>query len=157
MADMRTQNNGGFTLIEVIAVLVVLSIVSVVFATRLIGTDTELIAAADVIKTHLRYAQARAMSSNVIWGIDFKGNTYAMFKNKNGDATVDADEAVALPGEDFDTISLPSGISATEIVAFDSWGKPCSDAGAGTPYSADNVITIGTLSITITKNTGFIQ
>jgi MSHA pilin protein MshC len=112
------------------------------------SSGTELIAQTDVIKAHLRYAQARAMGSDVIWGIEFKGSTYSLFKNGN------TSDTVTFIGESSDTLNLPSGISATEIVSFDSWGKPYTDALGQTDHLGGQ---IGGLSITITPNTGFIQ
>lgn len=145
---MRIRKNAGFTLIEVITVLIVISIVSAVIVNRLMDTSVELIAQTDVIKAHLRYAQSRAMSSNVIWGIRFNGNTYWMFNNGS------INNKVFLPGEGSDTLNLPSGKTATGIVAFDSWGKPYNDAGGSSTHPGGQV---GNLAIVITKNTGFIE
>ena len=132
-----------------IAVLIIISIVGVIVATRLWNTGAELVAQTDVIKTHLRYAQSRAMSSNVIWGIVFNGNTYALFQNGN------TSDTVLLPGETSKTLNLPPGVSITGVVvSFDSWGRPYNDA-AGT--SAHPGGAIAGLSIIITKNTGFIE
>ncbi len=148
MTDMRIKNDTGFTLIEIIMVLVVAAIVSVIILHRLMSTGTELIAQTDVIKTHLRYAQARAMSSDVIWGVEFKGSTYSLFKNGN------TSDTVTLPGEQSNTLNLPSGINATEIASFDSWGKPYNDASGQTVHPGGQ---IGGLSINVTPNTGFIE
>ncbi|MBL7180142.1 MAG: hypothetical protein ISS65_08025 [Desulfobacterales bacterium] len=113
-------------------------------------TSVELIAARDVIKTHLRYAQSRAMNSNVIWRIVFQGSTYSLFRNGN------TGDTVFLPGENSKTLNLPSGINVdpTKIIAFDSWGKPYTDVLGRTGYPGGQMI--AGLSITITKNTGFI-
>ncbi|MCK5193579.1 MAG: hypothetical protein KAQ71_07200, partial [Desulfobulbaceae bacterium] len=100
------------------------------------------------IKAHLRYAQARAMGSDVIWGIEFTGSTYSLFKNGN------TSDTVTMIGEDSDTLNLPSGISASGIVSFDSWGKPYNDASGQTVHPGGQ---IGGLSINITQNTGFIE
>jgi len=136
-------------LIEIIAVLIVISIVSVIVASRLWDTDAQLVPQTDVIKTHLRYAQSRAMSSNVTWGIIFNGNTYSLFRNGN------ASDTVRLPGESSTTLNLPSGISFTQTISFDSWGRPYDDA-TGTNLIDPNLDLVN-LDIKITKNTGFIQ
>ena len=149
MTGMRIKNDKGFTLIELIMVIVVVTLIAVVVLNRLMSTGTELIAQTDVIKAHLRYAQARAMGSDVIWGIEFQGSTYSLFKNGN------TSDTVTLIGEDSDTLNLPSGISASEIVSFDSWGKPYNDSSGQTDHPGGQ---IGTgLSINITANTGFIE
>jgi MSHA pilin protein MshC len=149
MIDSKIHQHGGFTLFEIIAVLVVVSIVSVVVATRMWDTSANLVAQTEVIKTHLRYAQSRAMSSNVIWGIFFNKDTdtYALFRNGNSGDTV------LLPGESSINLSLPVDISASEVVSFDSWGRPYDDAAGTSPHGGGQIVG---LSITITKNTGFI-
>ncbi len=149
MTGMRIKNDKGFTLIELIMVLVVAAVIAVIAISRLMSTGTELIAQTDVIKAHLRYAQARAMGSDVIWGIEFQGSTYSLFQNGN------TSDTVTMIGEDSDTLNLPSGTSASEIVSFDSWGKPYNDASGQTDHPGGQ---IGTgLSINITQNTGFIE
>ena len=50
-------------------VLVVATVIAVIAISRLMSSGTELIAQTDVIKAHLRYAQARAMGSDVIYGV----------------------------------------------------------------------------------------
>jgi prepilin-type N-terminal cleavage/methylation domain-containing protein len=145
---MRIKNHKGFTFIELIMVLVVATVIAVIVISRLMSSGTELIAQTDVIKAHLRYAQARAMGSDVIWGIEFKGSTYSLFKNGN------TSDTVTLIGEDSDTLNLHSGISVSGIVSFDSWGKPYSDASGQTGHPGGQIVG---LSINITQNTGFIE
>lgn len=146
--DMKIQKDAGFTLIEIITVLIIIGVIGALAVNRLMDTSGELNAQTDVIKSHLRYAQARAMSSNLIWGVDFKTNTYSFFRD--GDTT----DMVTLPGEENTTLNLPSGTSATEVVSFDSWGRPYNDASGTSDHPGGQ---IGNLSIVITKNTGFIQ
>ena len=148
-------NNRGFTWIELIVVIMILSIISAVVAGSLMSSDTELIARTEVVKTHLRYAQTRSMNSNAVWHIQFNSNSYALYKK--GDAV-----SKLLPGGDSPTITLPSGMSITSgTVSFDGWGKPCTDTDAQIAQAADRTLTVtdgsGSRSIIITKNTGFIQ
>jgi MSHA pilin protein MshC len=165
---MEIQNKAGFTLLEVIAVLVVLSVVTVVFAARLMDTGAELVAATDVIKTHLRYAQSRAMSDNQIWGIFCTGTKYWLYKGGN------INDKVILPGEKVDTIDITvytdeepiwRSISAIEgfTISYDDWGIPYVNPGAGSKLGSGHQysqITVwsgsNSATITITPNTGFI-
>ena len=146
----------GFTIIEVIAVLLIMAIVTVIALSKVASTsEYELKSQTEVIKSHLRYAQARAMNTNSVWGINFPSSTtYSLFRN--GDTT----DTVALPGADSDPATLPSGVTvSTGTVSFNDWGSPYANAdGAGT--STDIAITVtcnGTESILITKNTGYID
>ena len=60
----------GFTLIEVIAVLVLLGIIGI-YATNRMGNDQfKAIAVADALRAALRYAQARAMADDPTGRVD---------------------------------------------------------------------------------------
>jgi len=148
---------GGFTMIEVVAVLVILGIISAVVAVKMSGTSAyDLASQVEAIKGHLRYAQSRAMNDNlVVWGINFNNDstTYYLFQGA-GSTT-----PVQLPGEDSVTIDLTtkkSGLTITPVrITFNEFGSPCN--ASGTPLTAaDATVTTNGGTITITKNTGFI-
>ncbi|MCX5808077.1 MAG: GspH/FimT family pseudopilin [Proteobacteria bacterium] len=148
-------NHKGFTLIELITILVILGITAAVAVVRMSGTGAyDLASQVEVVKGHLRYAQTRAMNSNQVWGINFDSTTtYYLFQGA-GSTT-----AVQLPGEDSTTISLTakkSGLtitSAAQRITFNEFGSPFLDAA-----TASSTITITTngATITVTQNTGFI-
>lgn len=150
----------GLTLLEVIAVIALIGILSFVLIAQGRTSNTDLPARTRVLKAHLRYAQSRAMNTDTIWGIqiDTDNATYRLFNSTDaGDRP--------LPGEDTGPIDLSTyGLSITSgdlIVTFDTWGRPCSDTAGGAPFDADQTITLAdaggkTGSITITRNTGFI-
>jgi len=154
--NIHLKKNHGFTIVEVIVVLLVIGILTAVAVAKVFSTDPyTLKSQTEVIKTHLRYAQARAMNTNRVWGIDFPSSTtYSLFRNG------DTNDTVALPGADSNPATLPSGVTvSTGTVSFDNWGSPYANATA-TPPSTDITITVtcnGTESILITKNTGYID
>ena len=162
MTGMRIKNHKGFTFIELIMVLVVSTVIAVIAINRLMSSGTELVAQTDVIKAHLRYAQARAMGSDVIWGINCDGNFYWIFDDG------DINNKKVLLGEDSITVDLADkGISSMEAftLSFDDMGVPHTDATAadgnelttGHSYSQITVSSGGNnRTITITPNTGFI-
>jgi MSHA pilin protein MshC len=158
---MRVQKNQGFSMLEIVAVLIIMGIIAAIAMSRLVDDSNELIAQTEVVKSHLRYAQSRAMNSDVIWGICSDGPSYWLFRDGG---TVNK---VTLPGEDVDTVDLSAkGISLEAFaLSFDSWGVPHTDApasdgqelAAGDPESELTVSAGGeTRSISITPNTGFI-
>ena len=158
---MSIKNNSGFTLIEVIAIVIVMGIVTAFAVGRVADNKPELIAQTQVLKIHLRYAQSRAMNSNDNYGIETDGNIYWLFRYN----LTSGDVRVNFPGEQLDHIDL-SAIGLTlsmddgNIVSFDSKGIPY-EAYLGTLQLADRTLTLTTAALTenviITKNTGFIQ
>ena len=109
MSKLITANR-GFTLIEIISVLLVIGILSAVAISRMVFShqDVDNTARVEKLKTQLRYAQSRAMNTDEIWGIEFSGTSYHLFNGGNVSNTVH------LPGEDSVNISLPSGTSIVQ-------------------------------------------
>ena len=101
--------NKGFTLIEVIAVLVVIAIISSIVIVRAMNTDSDLVTQIYVIKSHIRYAQSRAMASGDIYGIESTGSTYYLFSPDTG-------TKIRLPGEELDIVTLSDkGVDSMDI------------------------------------------
>jgi prepilin-type N-terminal cleavage/methylation domain-containing protein len=150
----RLKNDRGFTLIEVISVLVIMAIVMAVVLSRGIGSDTaKLVAEVDTLKSHLRYAQYLALNdiSPVKWGINLgagtnaKGEyTYQLVKDPLGTGVFTS--PYSLPGESGSIHAVSKPFTTEGVVLFDEWGNPTI---TGSPK-------IGGQSITITANTGFI-
>ena len=134
----------GFTMIEVIAVLVIIAVLAAVAVSRISSTqDISAMTESEILKSHLRYVQMRSLSDIGTWGMSFNGSSYTALQDGNP-ATIN------LPNESSATHTLPTGITVSgSTVTFDKWGSP------GT---ADITITIssGGGTITITQNTGFI-
>ena len=66
-------------MIEVIAVLLLFGIVAAVVVSYAPSTDTyKLASEEEIMKGHLRYAQFRAMSDKMSWGINFMPNSYTL-------------------------------------------------------------------------------
>lgn len=139
----------GFTMIEMVVVLIVMAILFTFIMTRATLGSTDLIAQVEILKSHLRYAQIRAMNDTVTWGIHIPdANSYTLYRN-NAQATS------LLPGETAQTHTIPTGIAVTTGVGstynFDAWGSP----GIST-LTITMSLGATTSNITITKNTGYI-
>ncbi len=140
-------HNSGFTMIEIIAIMTIISIITVVAISKLSSTTSyNLISETDIVKNHLRYAQLRAMSDDVPWGILFSSNSYTLLKNGITATT-------NLPNESSPMHNLQNGVSITSgagsTISFDNWGSP--------GITDNTIILSDSQTITVTKNTGFIQ
>ncbi len=142
MKIMITRNDHGFTLIEIVVVLVLISIIATAVFTRSITTDQINISAqTEKLKSHIRYAQSLAMKRNENWGIFGGGSEYWLFGPGSSFQVVIIH--VQLPGQNADTVSLSDlglNIDPPFILYFDSHGKP-SQLVEG-PLVTDLLITI---------------
>jgi prepilin-type N-terminal cleavage/methylation domain-containing protein len=150
----RFGGQGGFTLFEVIVVLLILGVISYFASARLFTDDgISQVSEKDLIKNHLRYAQARAMNTELDWGILFESaNRYFLFR---GDAP---GVPVRLPGdESADGKMTLRSITVTDVInAAPSRTVRFRSLEYGSPGSLTiTVVTTGG-NITVTKNTGFI-
>lgn len=161
---------GGFTAIEIIAVIVIIAVVGVIAISRMTSTKVYNVAAeAEILKANLRYAQFRALSDAdmrygekaTTWGIVLSANSYTLQKIEFLDTGEGIITNPSFFGESSSTHNLPSGITITAgagtTITYDVWGIPST---SGTPITEDLTITItdgaSPKTITVTKNTGFI-
>ncbi|MFP3983835.1 MAG: Tfp pilus assembly protein FimT/FimU [Desulfurivibrionaceae bacterium] len=152
------KTNQGFTLLEVIAVLIIIALLAVVAVGRLSGDHGRLDKVSDSLKSHLRFAQKMALNLERPWGIEATGSSYWLF---SGNSTTHKER---LPGEDEETVGLPEPVRTDSFtICFDpDWGAPHD----GTPPDKDNKLEADktievradsqTRVITVTPNTGFI-
>ena len=158
---MSIRQSHGFTMIEIVVVLVVLFIVSAVVISRYTKADSsELMAETYGLNANLRYAQIKAMSdtlqpnSNTRWEFEITNATsYALYRRGDDGVRV----SVNLPSEAPPSLAhaLSAGVTLTSgvglVITFDDWGSPGSS-------NISIALTQGTQSstVSITKNTGFI-
>ena len=160
---MKLNDTSGFTIIEIITVLIVMGIITAFVIGRAGSTRTDLGVQNEILKAHLRYAQTQAVNSTFSFGIesDAGGNNYWLFKYDP--AAIPPVVKTELPSEGANQVNLSgSGLSMTSgaIISFDTRGTPHTDHTTSTVQGSDRTISISdgssTLNITITKNTGFI-
>jgi prepilin-type N-terminal cleavage/methylation domain-containing protein len=124
----KKRHNTGFTLIEVIAILVILAIISAVAVSRVGSNESNLRAELNDLKAALRYAQQMAISSDstVTFGITVTSGTsggYTLVKNAG------VGTQPLLPGESSSTHTFSGGVTASGATfTFDEWGKATGSA-----------------------------
>ena len=121
----------GFSLLELIVVIMILGILGLAALPRMISTDQFTAAvAADLAATEIRAAQARALFSGTPRTISFTGNTYTA---------------------DGETKNLPGDAQSEEYsIDFNPFGEP--SAGGGMSFDITSGET--TRTITVTSLTG---
>ena len=158
---ISSRRNHGFTMIEIVVVLVVLFIVSIVIISRYTMTGTnELMAETDGLKANLRFAQIKAMSdtlqpnNNPRWEVEIiDASSYALYRRDDAGVRV----SVNLPSEipPAPKHSLPSGVLVTSgvglVITFDDRGSP-GTSGISVTLAQSTQSSV----ISITKNTGYI-
>jgi MSHA pilin protein MshC len=172
----RFGGQGGFTLFEVVVVLLILGVISYFAATRLFSGDAlSQDAEMELVKNHLRYAQSRAMNTETNWGLLFEmPSKYLLYYENESGSRV----AVRLPGDDtspetgpeakkmqLKTLSISSianSLWPNEVRFYCGSSDKASNRpgkfGSPSTSSEGNDITINTSAgaITIKTNTGFI-
>jgi prepilin-type N-terminal cleavage/methylation domain-containing protein len=151
----------GVTLVEMMAVLIILGIVSVVVLSRVAGIDDmELATKVNTVRNHIRYTQIMAMKRNdMTWGIKCDGTDYWVFRTATPTVVTEPDDTnnmVYLPGNDNKKIPLPEMSAFTFY--FDKFGIPYTyQATDIVPITASQSIQIGSKTLTLTKETGFVE
>ena len=162
---LKRRDHRGFTLIEIIAILIIIGIAAAVIissATNL--TDAGRVSQENVIKNHIRYAQSMAMKRGTVYGIKCDGADYWLFRTNAPDTPANQ---IALPNEESAKVTLANKkVSMTAFtVFFDVNGRPYTayaDATTNTPVGAPLSITVNSIpagnpgTFNIAPETGFI-
>ena len=125
----------GFTIVEIIAVLLLLSIIAATVMGRSITTENiDLTSQVDKIRNHYRYAHSMAMKhGDTVWGFKCAADrkSYWIFRldtpiaNPISESDLPANK-VMLPGEDNSTVDIDSkGVNMlASTIFFDRFGIP---------------------------------
>ncbi|MCJ8501975.1 pilus assembly FimT family protein [Desulfatitalea alkaliphila] len=123
---MRLQagnRSTGFTVLEVVLVLVFISIFATVAVLRQPPTDVTLKAQIATLKSYVRYAQSRAINTGTPWGIHYDSDDRRFWLFAGNDSN----NRRPLPGETENTTELAGGVTITPAgftLCFDTWGRP---------------------------------
>jgi prepilin-type N-terminal cleavage/methylation domain-containing protein len=170
------RRSSGFTILEIIVVLLLLSILAATLLGRSITNSTiDLNSATDKIRNQLRFAQAEAMKrayeAYPVWGVKSAGTQYWMFRGMTPDLSANE---VRVPGGDYPGVSnrinkADIGVTVSDFtIFFDLIGKPYTaynsytDPNANAPLATPMQINITAstgppITIIITPETGLIR
>ncbi len=150
-----TKQIRGFTLIELILVLVITSIISTYAVIKFPSGSTSISAQANQLMADIRHTQSLAIHRGQRYRINFNNDRYWI-------SSADGATLYTHPASGSTTIFLDTGISlasTNNFLVFDGQGKPYTNTlTPGTALAADAVITLTAASesrtIRVTPETG---
>lgn len=152
-AFRSTGSTKAFTLIEAIAVLVLLGLLAAAAISSAPRSSAGVVTESDQLAAHLRYAQTRALADVEPWRLEFLNSSTYQIGPVNG-------SPVRIPGAPGETRNLGSGVtvSGPGEIRFDMWGRPVD--GDGNLSSTINLTLADgsqTATISVTSGTGLIR
>jgi prepilin-type N-terminal cleavage/methylation domain-containing protein len=172
------RKNSGFTILEIIVVLLLMTILAATVLGRSVLPAKEKIdlgSATEKLRLHVRYAQAQAMKrSDTVWGIKSNNNEYWLFSGLDPD---DAAKQHRIPGADYvgagnKVNGSNMGVVVSSFTVFferrigkpyrtyTSYSNPAANAEWGQGNTPTNFTVTGggeTRSIDISPETGLVQ
>lgn len=149
----------GFTLIELVAIIILLVIIVAFAVSRWPGATIDLNAQTQQLMSDIRYTQSLAMTHGKRYRINF------VTLSSSYNITDTSGTAIPNPGTGANSVTLGSGMSfggftnlPNNLLAFDEAGTPYSDATATTALAANASIPLtngaNTQTIQVTVGTG---
>ena len=169
------MNQKGFTLIELVMILVLVGILAVFVAPKLPNiTSSRAISFSDKLRADIRYAQNLAMTRNRRTRVILTNTSYAITQDSSGASNCGSFAAVGDPAEGGGlSVALDTGdyagikltVSAMTCLEYDSLGRPynctlfplsCSTTLSGiiVPITA-NAVAVG--SVSVSSQTGAVN
>lgn len=159
----RTNRQRGFTLIELIMIIVILGILSAVVYVRW-PVGMEEAAAVKEFKRAVRYAQHKAMTRQyttkaAAWGIKVNSHQYTV-QRADSSELAETEYVNRCLNNDCNTSITPAAPSVNTFVYFNGLGEPI-DPTTGAPLAADTTFSItadgGGTKVFVRQRTGYVE
>lgn len=159
------MNRKGFTLIELIMVIVVIGIMAAVVAPRLGSVSTSKAAAfREKLRADIRYAQNLAMTQNRRYRVYFNGNPapnpgYAVVNDSNANSTWGEAGEFAMDPASGTNLSIALNTGKYEGITAASTVNPIEFNTLGKPTGGATTVTVspGGYTVAITAETGAVN
>ncbi len=155
-AVCRGTSQRGFTLLELVVVMVILATLATTVAMRLGGSNGRLGPQADQLVSDIRYVQSLSMTRNARHCIAFTAANYTV---TNNNCTTPIPLLTAA-----NPVLLASGLTLTttnNLLTFNTLGRPFTDAAGTTPLATEAVTTLTfgseSLTVRVTPETGRVR
>ena len=162
--NLRTRPQGrvfachGFTMVELIVVIIVLGIIALVAGSRFFSTSkfTEM-GFADTAANSFRYAHKIALSSGCDTRAWITATSVSLFQRANNCNSGAFTTPLQRPGGTVWAENVPSGVSVSSLdIYFDANGSPHAHP-SGSKLTAATGFTVGTRTVTVEAETGFVH
>lgn len=153
LSDRRTC--GGFTMVELVLVIVIAGIIAAVAVPRMIDRSAfQTRGSASDIRTALRYAQRLAMAKNREVCVTTTATDLTLMFNPSLVSGAACSQSVIRPDGSSPSyiVTPPAGITLTPGISFrfDAQGRP-------NPNAVVNMTVGGTVPVTVAHETGYVQ
>ncbi len=150
---MKLSSNAGFTLTELVTVIVIAGILSAIVYNKIDITGFKTEGSTDEVKSAVRYAQKLAVAQRRNVYVDTSGNDVRLCYD-SGCAT----QVPQPPGSAWFKITAATAPTLSNAFYFDTLGRPTLVSGSTVATSAITLsLSGGTRSITIEPQTGFVH
>lgn len=154
----KKQNNTGFTIIELVIVIVLITILATIAVARWPGTRINLNAVAQQLADDIRYTQTLAMSRAGEYRLNLFSSSYSITTGGGAAVNNPVTGAASVTISSGITITLPPTNLPNSLITFNSLGTPYTDTSGTTALSSAAVITLSSggnsTTVTIQPQTG---